>query len=436
MQTTLAPGLRTAPAATEAAELIGACVHCGFCNAACPTYRLLGDELDGPRGRIYLVRGLLEAGTATSVTQQHLDRCLTCRACEPACPSGVQYGRIVDLGRELAQTATPRRGWPKLQRAVLRRVLTNTMLFGALLAVVRWCRPLLPAALQRRLPPAAPAASLVVPSPYGAPAAQAVQGALPAARRVLRLAGCVQPALQPGTGAATTAVLALLGIDSVFVARAGCCGALRQHLDDPAGALDDARRNIDAWWPQIEAGAEAIVMDASACGLMLREYGTRLQHDPEYAARAARVSALVLDVAELVARELPQLTARFVAVDHGGSGSASASRPRVAFHPPCTLQHGQRLRGVVEGLLARAGAEVVPFTDAQQCCGSAGAWSLLEPELADELRTRKLAALEAARPDLILSANVGCIAHLAAASGTPVLHWIEWLASRLGVAPR
>jgi glycolate oxidase iron-sulfur subunit len=436
MQTTLAPGLRAAPAAAEAAELIGACVHCGFCNAACPTYRLLGDELDGPRGRIYLVRGLLETGTATAVTQQHLDRCLTCRACEPACPSGVQYGRIVDLGRELAQAATPRRGWPKLQRVVLRRVLTNPMLFGALLAVARWCRPLLPAALQRRLPPAAPAASLVAPSLHSAPAAQAVQGAPPVARRVLRLAGCVQPALQPGTGAATTAVLALLGIDSVFVARAGCCGALRQHLDDPVGALDAARRNIDAWWPQIEAGAEAIVMDASACGLMLREYGARLQHDPEYAARAARVSALVLDVAELVEREAPQLTARLATIDHGGSGSASASRPRVAFHPPCTLQHGQRLRGVVEALLARAGAEVVPFADAQQCCGSAGAWSLLEPELAEELRTRKLTALEAVRPDLILSANIGCITHLAAASGTPVLHWIEWLASRLGVAPR
>jgi glycolate oxidase iron-sulfur subunit len=436
MQTTLAPGLRASPAAAEAAELIGACVHCGFCNAACPTYRLLGDELDGPRGRIYLVRGLLETGTATAVTQQHLDRCLTCRACEPACPSGVHYGRIVDLGRELTQTVTPRSGWPKLQRAALRRVLTNPAMFSALLSVARWCRPLLPAALQRRLPPAAPAASLVVLSPHGAPAAQAAQGAPPAARRVLRLAGCVQPALQPGTGAATTAVLALLGIDSVFVARAGCCGALRQHLDDPAGALDAARRNIDAWWPQIESGAEAIVMDASACGLMLREYGARLQHDPEYAARAARVSALVLDVAELVEREAPQLSARLATIDHGGSGSASAPRPRVAFHPPCTLQHGQRLRGVVEGLLARAGADVVPFADAQQCCGSAGAWSLLEPELAEQLRTRKLAALEAARPDLILSANIGCIAHLAAASGTPVLHWIEWLASRLGEAPR
>jgi glycolate oxidase iron-sulfur subunit len=436
MQTTLAPGLRAAPAAAEAAELIGACVHCGFCNAACPTYRLLGDELDGPRGRIYLVRGLLETGTATAVTQQHLDRCLTCRACEPACPSGVQYGRIVDLGRELAQTATPRSGWPKLQRAALRRVLTNTALFSALLSVARWCRPLLPVALRRRLPPAAPAASLVVLSPHGAPAAQAVQGALPAARRVLRLAGCVQPALQPGTGAATTHVLALLGIDSVFATRAGCCGALRQHLDDPAGALDDARRNIDAWWPQIEAGAEAIVMDASACGLMLREYGARLQHDPQYAVRAARVSALVLDVAELVERELPRLAARLAAADDSSADRAAAPRPRVAFHPPCTLQHGQRLRGVVEGLLARAGADVVPFADAQQCCGSAGAWSLLEPELAEQLRTRKLAALEAARPDLILSANIGCIAHLAAASGTPVIHWIEWLASRLGVAPR
>jgi glycolate oxidase iron-sulfur subunit len=283
---------------------------------------------------------------------------------------------------------------------------------------------LLPDAMRRRVPPSPPSLD-PAPSPVGADA----HGG--GGRRVLRLAGCVQPALLPGIGAATTQVLATLGIDSVFVARAGCCGALRQHLDDPGGALDDARRNIDAWWPQIEAGADAIVVDASGCGLMLREYGTRLQHDPAYAERAARVSALVLDVSEFIEREQPQLIERLAAVDRARVLGAVAPRPRVAFHPPCTLQHGQRLRGVVEGLLVRAGAELVPVADLQQCCGSAGAWSLLEPQLAAELRERKLTALEAARPDLILSANVGCIAHLATASGTPVRHWIEWLAERL-----
>lgn len=414
MQTRLAAGLRDTPAALDAAKLIGACVHCGFCNAACPTYRLLGDELDGPRGRIYLVRGLLETGTATAVTQQHLDRCLTCRACETACPSGVEYGRIVDAGRELAAAATPRRGVPALRRALLRAVLTRTVLVTTLLALARVFRPLLPAPWQRRI------------AQHAHSRRSAARGAARAAtgRRVLRLAGCVQPALLPGIGAATTRLLAALGFDSVFAARAGCCGALSQHLDDPQAALDQARQNIDAWWPAIEAGAEAIVIDASACGLMLREYGTRLAHDPAYAAKAARISALVLDVAEFVAREWPRAAPP-------AAPTSAAVRPRVAFQSPCTLQHGLRVRGVVEQLLQQAGAELLPVADAQQCCGSAGAWSLFEPQLADQLRARKLAALGAARPDVILSANVGCIAHLGAATDTPVQHWVEWLADRL-----
>lgn len=426
MHTTVVAGLRNTVAAQEAAGLIRACVHCGFCNAICPTYRLLGDELDGPRGRIYLVRALLETGATSAATQSHLDRCLTCRACEPACPSGVQYGRIVDRGREIAVALTPRRGGPRLQRALLRQLLTSPRLFAALVAVGRWCRPLLPGGLRRLLQPA-PRAAAESPD---APAT-----ARRSARRVLRLAGCVQPALQPGIGAATTAVLDLLGFDSIFVTGAGCCGALRQHLDDPRGALDDARRNIDAWWPQVQAGADAIVVDASACGLMLREYGERLRHDPRYAERAARISGLVLDIAELVDREQPQWSARLARRDAAASLETPPG-PRVVFHAPCTLQHGQRLGGVVERLLATAGATVLPVGDAQQCCGSAGAWSLLEPGLAAQLRARKLAALEAAQPDVILSANIGCMNHLAAASGTPVMHWIEWLATRLGVLRR
>jgi glycolate oxidase iron-sulfur subunit len=437
MQTTLAPGLRAAPAAAEAAELIGACVHCGFCNAACPTYRLLGDELDGPRGRIYLVRGLLETGTATAVTQQHLDRCLTCRACEPACPSGVQYGRIVDLGRELAQAATPRQRLAEAAAGgaaarvdepdAVRRPASRWR-GGAGRCCPRRCNA--GCRLQRRLHLSSRRRCTARPPRRRSRARRPSRAACCASRAACNRRCSQGPARPPRRCSRCSASTACSSRARAAAARCASTSTIR------LGALDAARRNIDAWWPQIEAGAEAIVMDASACGLMLREYGARLQHDPEYAARAARVSALVLDVAELVEREAPQLTARLATIDHGGSGSASASRPRVAFHPPCTLQHGQRLRGVVEALLARAGAEVVPFADAQQCCGSAGAWSLLEPELAEQLRTRKLAALEAARPDLILSANIGCIAHLAAASGTPVLHWIEWLASRLGVAPR
>jgi glycolate oxidase iron-sulfur subunit len=414
MQTTLAPALRDVPAATHAAQLIGACVHCGFCNAACPTYRLLGDELDGPRGRIYLVRGLLETGGASGATQQHLDRCLTCRACETACPSGVEYGGIIDAGRELMQAAAPRRGGGARQRALLRGTLKRTSLLSAMLSLARECRPLLPAEWQRR-----------VAQHQRSRRSAARSAASPrTGRRVLRLAGCVQPALLPGIGASTTRLLGALGFESVFAAQSGCCGALAQHLDDPDGALEQARRNIDAWWPAIDGGAEAIVVDASACGLMLREYGPRLAHDPAYAGKAARVSALVLDLAEFVAREWrpAEATAR---------PSTDTGRVRVAFQSPCSLQHGLRVRGVVEALLMRAGAELLPVADAQQCCGSAGAWSLLERGLAVELRTRKLAALGAARPDVILSANVGCIAHLGAGTDTPVQHWVEWLADRM-----
>lgn len=418
MQTTLAPALRDVPSAAQAARLIGACVHCGFCNAACPTYRLLGDELDGPRGRIYLVRGLLETGNASGVTQQHLDRCLTCRACETACPSGVEYGGIIDAGRELMQAAAPRGGWSARQRALLRGTLKRTGLLSALLSLARVCRPLLPAGWQRR----------IAQHQQSRRSAARGMASVATGRRVLRLAGCVQPALLPGIGASTTRLLATLGFESVFAAQAGCCGALPQHLDDPKGALEQARRNIDAWWPAIEAGAEAIVVDASACGLMLREYGTRLAHDAAYAGKAARVSGLVLDVAEFVAREWPQAASP-------ARTSTDTARVRVAFQSPCTLQHGLRVRGVVEGLLVRAGAELLPVADAQQCCGSAGAWSLLEPGHAAELRQRKLAALGAARPDVILSANVGCIAHLGAGTDTPVQHWVEWLAERMKALP-
>jgi glycolate oxidase iron-sulfur subunit len=416
MQTRLAPALREVPSAAQAARLIGACVHCGFCNAACPTYRLMGDELDGPRGRIYLVRGLLETGSASGLTRQHLDRCLTCRACETACPSGVEYGGIVDAGRELMQALAPRSGWGARQRALLRGTLKRTRLLSALLSVARVCRPLLPADWQRR----------IAQHQHSRRSATRGAASVKTGRRVLRLAGCVQPALLPGIGASTTRLLAALGIDSVFAPRAGCCGALAQHLDDQQGALEQARRNIDAWWPAIEAGAEAIVVDASACGLMLREYGARLAHDAAYADKAARVSALVLDVAEFVAREWPQ-------AGSAARTSMVAVRARVAFQSPCTLQHGLRVRGVIETLLTRAGAELLPVADAQQCCGSAGAWSLLEPGLAAELRTRKLDALGAARPDVILSANVGCIAHLGAGTDIPVQHWVEWLVDRIPI---
>jgi glycolate oxidase iron-sulfur subunit len=401
MQTRLADFVRDTADGTEAAAILGKCVHCGFCTATCPTYRVLGDELDGPRGRIYLMKRALEGVPPTARTQLHLDRCLTCRACETTCPSGVQYGRLLDVGRRVVDERVPRPAGSRLVRAALRATLTRPLLFATLVGLGQGLRPLLPGRVRAKLPQRAPTR------------------AWPSARherRVLLLAGCVQPGLAPNVNVATARVLDALGLQVLVPGGAGCCGAIRHHLGDPAGALDDARRNVDAWWPQVEAGAEAIVMNASGCGAHVREYAHLLRHDPAYAAKAARLVELTRDVVELVAPRLSELRLREV-----------SPAPRIAFHPPCSLQHAQRIRGAVERVLERAGAVVVPFDDAHACCGSAGTYSLLHPDLADELRARKLDAIGRTSPDLILSANVGCIAHLGAAAGVPVRHWIEWL---------
>lgn len=434
MHVKLTPALQGNAVAEEAAQLVGKCVHCGFCNASCPTYRLLGDELDGPRGRIYLLKGLLEGAPVTAKTQLHLDRCLTCRACETACPSGVEYGHLLDAGRALALAQVPRAGSTRWVRAALRATLTRPRLFRALLRTGQAVRPLLPRRLRERVPvsvsssePAETTVSVRLPTPV-------------AQRRVLLLSGCVQPALAPGIQRATLRVLAALGIEAVMPPAAGCCGALRQHLDDPAGALAEARRNIDAWGPWLFPAAdaanrgashpmgagerpkavEAIVSNASGCGVQLRDYGRLLQQDPVYAVRAAHVSALARDLVEVVGPAAAQLADRLRAVSE-----------RVVVQSPCTLQHGQRLGGQVERLLTQLGAEVLPCADSHLCCGSAGTYSLLQPEISRELRSRKLAALQQEGPNAIVSANVGCITHLGYASAVPVLHWVEWVEARL-----
>jgi glycolate oxidase iron-sulfur subunit len=405
MQTTLAGALRDTPEAAEAAAILGSCVHCGFCNATCPTYRLLGDELDGPRGRIYLIKQVLEGVEPTARTQLHLDRCLTCRSCETTCPSGVQYGRLVEAGRGLVDRRVNRPLLVRLQRGAVQALLTGP-LFPLALRLGRAMRPLLPHAIRDKLPPQR--------------AARAWPGRAHA-RKMLLLAGCVQPAMAPNINAATARVLDVLGIETVVPDGAGCCGAIRHHLDDRAGGLGDARRNIDAWWPQVEAGAEAIVMNASGCGAMVKDYGHLLRGDAAYAAKAARISDMTRDLAELLPGQVPLLRQRM----------RPGVRRRVAVHSPCTLQHGQRIRGVVEELLGSLGAEVLPVADSHSCCGSAGTYALLQPDLSRQLRDRKRDALMAARPEMILSANIGCIAHLAAAVPVPVRHWIEWLDEEL-----
>jgi glycolate oxidase iron-sulfur subunit len=411
MQTQLAAFIRDTPQGREAEAILRSCVHCGFCNATCPTYQLLGDELDGPRGRIYLMKQMLEGQPVTAVTRNHLDRCLTCRNCETTCPSGVQYGRLIDIGREVVETLSPRPAGERLLRMGLRHTLASPTLFGTLLKLGRGVRWALPAGLREHLPPRSRASR---PPGVDTSRPPSVDTIPPLTRQMLVLAGCVQPALAPETNATATRVLARLGIRLMAAPEAGCCGAIDQHLAAPEAAKAAMRRNIDAWWPHLQAGAEAIVMTASGCGSLVKEYGHHLRGDPAYSAKAARVSELTRDLAEVLARE--------------DLSSLRRGQPkRVAFHPPCSLQHGQQVRGVVEAILTGLGHELLPFAESHLCCGSAGTYSLLQPELSGQLRERKLGHLQAARPDLIATANIGCQSHLSAASGVPVVHWISLL---------
>ncbi len=410
METTLAAFIKHTPEGEEAESILRKCVHCGFCAATCPTYQLLGDELDGPRGRIYLIKQVLEGAAATAKTQLHLDRCLTCRACETTCPSGVHYSRLLDIGRGVVEKQVGRGGFASLQRAALRKVIPNTSVFGSLLKLGQLARPLLPAALKQKVPASATAAKPWPQSNH--------------ARKMLVLEGCAQPALSPATNAAAARVLDHLGITLVRASQAGCCGAVSFHLDAQDEALDYMRRNIDAWWPHIEGGAEAIVITASGCGVMVKDYAHALAHDPAYAAKAKRVSELACDISDIIIAEKATLQSRL-------TPHASRLAKRVAFHAPCTLQHGLKKKGAVEALLAELGFDLTPVADAHLCCGSAGTYSILQPELSNQLRANKIEALtansKAGAPQAILTANIGCQSHLQGATTLPVRHWIEAL---------
>ncbi len=415
MQTNLADFIKNTPEGHEAEAILRKCVHCGFCTATCPTYQLLGDELDGPRGRIYLIKEVLEGRPATEKTRLHLDRCLTCRSCETTCPSGVEYGRLADIGRHVVEQQVPRTGADRLKRIALREFVPRSGLFGTAMGVGRLLRPLLPRVLAEQVPHSSQAGRWPVRRH---------------ARRMIVLAGCVQPAMRPSINAATARVLDLLGISLVEQPAAGCCGALKFHLQDQEGGRDDARRNIDAWWPGIAAGeVEAIVVTASGCGVQVKDYGHLLKGDPAYAAKAARVAALSRDVAEVVLAEAPALQAILA--------TKVAGRParKIAFHAPCSLQHGLKIRGVVEGLLMAAGFELVPVRDTHLCCGSAGTYSLLQPALSHQLRDNKLAALQEGRGERIASANIGCIEHLCTTAVIPVQHWIELIDEKITESP-
>jgi len=418
MQTNLADFIKHTREGEEADAILRSCVHCGFCTATCPTYQLLGDELDGPRGRIYLIKQVLEGAPVTASTQLHLDRCLTCRNCETTCPSGVKYGRLVDIGRKVVEERVQRPFLERLKRKVLIEGLTRPAVFGAALRTGQIFRPLLSPAMQDKLPRRQPA------------------GAWPTrehARRMLVLDGCAQPSMAPNINAATARVLDALGVQLIVAARAGCCGALRHHMNEHEAALDDMRRNIDAWWPYVAgvasgaaapgggAAVEAIVMTASGCGATVKDYGHLLAHDAAYAEKAARISALTRDLSEIMPQFEAELERR-TSTSTGGTGTGGG---RVAYHPPCTLQHGQQIRGKVEGVLRAAGIDVVLCAESHLCCGSAGSYSLMQPELSLQLRDRKLEHLHDTGATTIVSANVGCTAHLQSGTETPVLHWIE-----------
>jgi glycolate oxidase iron-sulfur subunit len=402
MQTQLADWVRDTPEGIEADAILRKCVHCGFCLATCPTYNLLGDELDSPRGRIYLMKQMLEGAPVTQRTQLHLDRCLTCRACETTCPSGVEYGKLVDIGREIVERKVPRGPVERLRRWLLAKALPSRALFGFALALGRVAKPLLPARLARKIPRARPA------------------GAWPAARharRMLVLTGCVQSSIAPSINATAARVLDRLDISLVEVPGPACCGAVPFHLNYQEAALGFARANIDAWWPQVQAGAEAIVITASGCGTMVTDYGHLLRNDAAYAAKAARISQMARDVSEIVAAEKSTLAVRF----------RGKARPKVAFHSPCSLQHGLKIRGVVEAILGEAGFELTAIPDSHLCCGSAGTYSILQPELSRQLLQNKVLALESGQPDLIATANIGCLSHIESGAHIPIKHWIELL---------
>ena len=401
MQTNLADFIKGTREGDEAESILRACVHCGFCTATCPTYQLLGDELDGPRGRIYLIKQVLEGAAVTRKTQLHLDRCLTCRNCETTCPSGVKYGRLVDIGRKVVEERVQRPLGERIKRTMLREALPRSWIFGTAYRAGKLVRPFLSPAMQDKLP-ATPGAGRWPRREHE--------------RKMLVLAGCVQPVMAPNINAATARVLDAFGVQLVVAPKAGCCGALRYHLNDHDGGLADMRRNVDAWWPLVEHGqVEAIVMTASGCGATVKEYGHLLAHDPAYAERAARIAALTRDLSEI----MPQFEAEL------GTRLKGKLQKRVAYHPPCTLQHGQQIRGKVEGLLRAAGVDVKLCADSHLCCGSAGTYSVLQPALATALRDQKLANLHATDPELIVSANIGCLTHLQSGTETPVAHWIE-----------
>jgi len=400
MQTNIREDILATPEGQEADRILRACVHCGFCTATCPTYQLLGDELDGPRGRIYQIKQVLEGVAPTRQTQLHLDRCLTCRSCETTCPSGVRYGRLVDIGRGMLEQQLSRSPVEMALRRLLRLFIPHASRMRLALTVASPFKWLLPPSLRRKVPPLRSSNRPAVASH---------------ARRMLVLDGCIQSVATPQTNDALARILDKLGVTLVSATKAGCCGGMSYHLGVHDEGLDFMRANIDAWSPEVENGVEAIIVSASGCGVTVKEYGELLAHDPQYADRAKRVSELARDPVEVLAT-----------LDLAGLGQPGNGK-RVAFHSPCTLQHGQSITGSVETILSKAGYQLTPVGDAHLCCGSAGTYSITQPKISQQLLANKVEALNAGGPEIIATANIGCQLHIATAAAVPVVHWLELL---------
>lgn len=401
MQTSITDLFRETSEGMSADQILRKCVHCGLCLATCPTYNLLGDELDSPRGRIYLIKRVLEGHTPTAKTQLHLDRCLTCRNCETSCPCGVEFGQLVDIGRKLVERQVKRSLYQRLLHWGLRKLLSYPTRIGPVVRLGQLMRPFYPAFLRRVIPARQQAGTW--PSH-------------PHRRRMLVLNGCVQPSMAPRINAAAARVLDRLGIQLFSVPEAGCCGALSYHLNAQDEGLDFMRRNIDTWWGHVEAGVEAIVMTASGCGSMVKEYGHVLHHDPKYAEKAARISELCKDLSEILGEE------DLSVLELGKHRSR-----KIAFHSPCSLQHGQQLHGFVEKILQDLGFTMTSVPEAHLCCGSAGTYSILQKDLSQRLLKNKLDALKSGDPQIIATANIGCLLHLQTRAEMPVRHWVELL---------
>jgi glycolate oxidase iron-sulfur subunit len=417
MQTEFTLAQLADPDIAASERILRACVHCGFCTATCPTYVLLGDELDSPRGRIYLLKNMLEqGGPVAPETVTHIDRCLSCLACMTTCPSGVNYMHLVDHGRRHIERHYRRPLAERALRRLLGRLLTRPRELRLALHAARAAKPFA-MLLPQRLRPALDLAPTTLPRPPAVARPQIYPARGERRRRVALLPGCAQQALAPEINEATVRLLTRLGAEVVIAPKSGCCGALTHHLGQEGRALAFARANIDAWQQAAaESGLDAVVANASGCGTMLKDYGFLLRTDAAYADKAAGIAGMARDVSELVIDlPLPALADG----PHRGL--------RVAYHSACSLQHGQRIEREPQALLAAAGFEVVDVPEGHLCCGSAGTYNLLQPQLASALRERKLGNIASTRADVVATGNIGCITQLAAGAAIPIVHTVELL---------